>query len=436
MRNCSFVYIRRPCRYAKIHVQKHTKMSFCPEKLDDLTSLWEKPKRVSKRKKTEESPNTSYESGNIYDALDNDMDIENDSEDQSEGHEKNASRNAKIPPIVVHSFVNNHMETLNNIKKELKEDFDIVVRRNRIIIKTKNEDDYNSMIKKVSESKVEFHTYTLQSDKILRLALKGMAANVSANDIKTDLTDRGLKVIKVKQFEKNVIVDGQNSTVKLPLFIIDFEAGTKPKDVFKINRVCYCVVHWEKFQNGNHVVQCYNCQCFGHISKNCHKKIKCVLCAENHSLKDCPFKSLENQKLKCANCGEGHSAGSRECRTYKRILENKDKKGFHNVEEKKRRRNSFTNTHASYNIDATHKSGRLYSQAAAGGKQKQGERQHEDSHEKMSSGDFFAEIRDFLSNLNFSNIWNILKKMFFKIKRANDGFEKIMCVIEAITEIF
>lgn len=76
------------------------------------------------------------------------MTVESNSDIYTYDYQENPTTKVKIPPIVMHSFVNNHMETLNNIKKELKDDFNIIGKRNRIIIKTKNIDDYNLMIKK------------------------------------------------------------------------------------------------------------------------------------------------------------------------------------------------------------------------------------------------------------------------------------------------
>ena len=287
-------------------------MSFNPEKIEDPAAMWDKPKKFTKRRRVEPSPNSSFENPNMFGVLNNEMEFTTN-DDHDDVNSDAATVKLKVPPIVVHCLVNNHMETLDAIKSELKEDFDVSVRRNRIIIKTKNLEDYNIMIKKVEKSKAEYHTYTLQSEKILKLILKGLAPNIPADVVKKNLEDAGLKVRNVKQFERNADINGQKIVSKLPIFAVDFEPGTKPSDVYKQNRVCYCDVRWEKFQNGNNIVQCYKCQCFGHISKNCHKNVKCVLCAENHVLNDCPFKSKDNQQLKCANCGENHSAGSREC---------------------------------------------------------------------------------------------------------------------------
>lgn len=407
------------------------KMSFIPEKITASTSKWENPKKVAKRKCVNNSPNSSFETENLYNVLDEKMQVT-----LQDGTAEDAAQNSvdeteklKIPPIVVHSFVNNHMKTLNEIKKDMKEDFDIKSKANRIIIKTKNLSDYNVMLKKVSESKVDYHTYSLPSEKTLKLVLKGIAPNVPSEDIKNNLVEKGLTVNNVKQFEKNVFVDGQKTVTKLPIFIVEFGPNTNPKDVYKNNTVCYCVVRWEKLQNGNRVVQCFNCQCFGHISKNCHKQIKCVLCAENHTLKDCPFKELKNQELKCANCGESHSAGSRDCRVYKTMLENKLKKTTVND---RAARTGFRN-----NNNSTHvRDGRSYSQAADGSKQRQNFREEEENIDHMSFGDILEFLRNIMKNFNLSNIVNIFKKMLVKIKRADDSFSKIMCVVEAFMEFF
>lgn len=123
-------------------------MSFRPENFGEPTSSWENPKKFLKRRKTTARPNASFENENKFNLLESEMDLDANSDLHSSNFEENASLKVKIPPIVVHSFVNNHMETLNNIKKELKEDFEIVAKRNRIIMKTKNIDDYNTMLKK------------------------------------------------------------------------------------------------------------------------------------------------------------------------------------------------------------------------------------------------------------------------------------------------
>ena len=73
-------------------------------------------------------------------------------------------------------------------------------------------------------------------------------------------------------------------------------------------------------RNRYHVIQCYDCQAFGHMagSPYCPRKEDpvCCFCAGGHQTKDCKAKKNEDMgKMKCVNCDVG---GSREDRKYAR----------------------------------------------------------------------------------------------------------------------
>ncbi|KAI8116357.1 hypothetical protein CVS40_11566 [Lucilia cuprina] len=80
--------------------------------------------------------------------------------------------------------------------------------------------------------------------------------------------------------------------------------------------------------------ECFNCQCFGHTSANCHMPYRCVKCGASHGPGNCsiPPKGEDNMEtlvtdpvtgqatrrighqVRCVNCGvDGHTASSREC---------------------------------------------------------------------------------------------------------------------------
>jgi hypothetical protein len=61
--------------------------------------------------------------------------------------------------------------------------------------------------------------------------------------------------------------------------------------------------------------QCYNCQGFRHGAKDCKGKSKCVRCAGEHKLVDCPH--TQNAAVKCANCGQNHAASYGGCKRMK-----------------------------------------------------------------------------------------------------------------------
>ena len=72
----------------------------------------------------------------------------------------------------------------------------------------------------------------------------------------------------------------------------------------------------EEFRRPISVTQCFNCQSFGHLAKNCRSKQKRLICGESHSYKGCP--NREAKKAKCANCLEPHVASYRGCPEYKK----------------------------------------------------------------------------------------------------------------------
>ena len=55
--------------------------------------------------------------------------------------------------------------------------------------------------------------------------------------------------------------------------------------VYNVAGIVYKV---EEFRAPISVMQCYNCQSFGHSAKTCSSKQKCLICGENHSHKGCP----------------------------------------------------------------------------------------------------------------------------------------------------
>ena len=59
------------------------------------------------------------------------------------------------------------------------------------------------------------------------------------------------------------------------------------------------------------VKQCYNCQELGdHLSSECKKPTKCVLCAGPHRKSEC---TKSKEEFCCANCSENHAAWSNIC---------------------------------------------------------------------------------------------------------------------------
>ncbi|KAJ6141699.1 hypothetical protein N7497_010798 [Penicillium chrysogenum] len=57
-----------------------------------------------------------------------------------------------------------------------------------------------------------------------------------------------------------------------------------------------------QFFDGSHrLQQCYRCQMYGHIARNCKRDDHCAYCAGDHDSKECPH-AHDRRKAKCAEC--------------------------------------------------------------------------------------------------------------------------------------
>ena len=105
----------------------------------------------------------------------------------------------------------------------------------------------------------------------------------------------------------------------MPIFQLEVIDRTEAEALISQNLVCNVtgiVYKVEEFRTPISVMQCYNCQSFGHSAKTCRSKQKCLICGENHSHKGCPSREL--RKPTCANCKESHVASYKGCPEYKK----------------------------------------------------------------------------------------------------------------------
>ncbi|RZC42369.1 hypothetical protein BDFB_006666 [Asbolus verrucosus] len=86
--------------------------------------------------------------------------------------------------------------------------------------------------------------------------------------------------------------------------------------------VNYIVAQWEAHVNRKTMIQCKNCQQWGHATTNCNANPVCLKCARSHQTKGCLVpKNAPESELKCTNCGGHHTANNIVCATYQNRLE-------------------------------------------------------------------------------------------------------------------
>ena len=150
--------------------------------------------------------------------------------------------------------------------------------------------------------------YQLNKAPTKSLVVKGVPTDITVSEFKEFLDLNKISYAKAEQLKS------QKDSRVLPMFQLEITDPAEAEALLSQNLACNVtriVYRVEEFRAPVLVMQCYNCQCFGHSAKTCRSKQKCLLCGENHSHKGCP--SRESRKPTCANCNGPHVASYKGC---------------------------------------------------------------------------------------------------------------------------
>ena len=145
------------------------------------------------------------------------------------------------------------------------------------------------------------------------LVVKGVPTDITVTEFKEFIDLNKISYAKAERLKSKK--DGR----VLPIFQLEITDPAEAEALLSQNLACNVtgiVYKVEEFRAPISVMQCYNCQCFGHLAKTCRSKQKCLICGENHSHKGCP--SRESRKPTCANCNGPHVASYKGCPEYKK----------------------------------------------------------------------------------------------------------------------
>ena len=145
------------------------------------------------------------------------------------------------------------------------------------------------------------------------LAVKGVPTDITEAEFKGFLDLYKISYAKAERLKRKK--DGR----VLPIFQLEITDPDEAEALLSQNLACNVtgiVYEVEEFRAPISIMQCYDCQCFGHSAKTCRSKQKCLICGENHSHKGCP--SRESRKPTCANCNGPHVASYKGCPEHKK----------------------------------------------------------------------------------------------------------------------
>lgn len=250
--------------------------------------------------------------------------------DKPQSNNKNSVKTKKIhiKPIIVDLKTHNLIGVKNIIEK-LKLNEKYLLKHNRdntLQISTYSKEDKSKIIEKLKEvnqnledndNKIQFHTFSEMEDKIPVFVLKKhyyMTCAEMANKLKS----LNLPIHKVSFL---------NNSQSMPSYLVYFTDKSIDVNYLILNHriIDHLIVHWQKLnKNQRQITQCYNCQQYGHTSRNCGRPYKCVKCTEDHKPGECSRTSKEDGDPSCVNCKGNHTANSRQCEFYKKYKEKID----------------------------------------------------------------------------------------------------------------
>lgn len=178
-------------------------------------------------------------------------------------------------------------------------------------IQSINSDTYRSIIKYLKESKAEYHTFQPYEDKSFRIVVRNLHPSTPTTEIGIAIQEIGYTVRNVT----NVLHKITKSN--LPIFFVDLEPAEINKDIFHINTLLNTKIKIEEPYKRRDIIQCINCQEYGHSKTYCAYPSRCVRCNSNHPTSACT--KTKDQPPVCVLCGGNHTANYRGCQIHKNL---------------------------------------------------------------------------------------------------------------------
>jgi hypothetical protein len=83
----------------------------------------------------------------------------------------------------------------------------------------------------------------------------------------------------------------------LPLYMLTFEKKEDTKRIFERKEILSMRVTIEAMRRSRLILQCKNCQAYGHTQKYCRKEARCMKCVGKHHTKECQKPEQSHPKM-------------------------------------------------------------------------------------------------------------------------------------------
>lgn len=190
--------------------------------------------------------------------------------DEPTSNENNSQEDSEIkikspPPIIIRGmldFIGFRNKLINLIGPE---NFQFKSSTNDLKVQTTKPEYYRKVIHFLKNQNAQYHTYQPQEEKSFRLVIRNLHPSTPTTEIGVAIEDKGYTVRQVA----NVLQ--RETKNKLPIFFIDLEPATINKEIFTLTSLLNTKVKVEEPHKRKDILQCLNCQDYGHT-----KKILCI----------------------------------------------------------------------------------------------------------------------------------------------------------------
>lgn len=137
--------------------------------------------------------------------------------------------------------------------------------------------------------------------------IRGVDTDLTNEEIKSQIrTEEKYEVLNAFRFSRKYFTEkGEIQYLPTQTVKVTFRAQTLPKRVY----LYFTSSEVETYKVP--ILQCHNCQRYGHYAKYCSNDTVCVVCAGDHAGQNCTAKNV-----KCRNCALPHKANSPTCTIY------------------------------------------------------------------------------------------------------------------------
>ncbi|GAB0086261.1 hypothetical protein DMENIID0001_002800 [Sergentomyia squamirostris] len=218
----------------------------------------------------------------------------------------------KPPPVFVHG-VEQILPLKTLLDSIAKDDYTHkALHDNTVKIQVNKIEQYRLLLQTLREKKTDMHSYQPKIDRSFRVIIKGLHHSTDTNEIKSALKALGHTVKNVHN------VRDRHTKHPLSIFYVDLQAASGNKTIYDVNRLLSCVVRVEPPHHKKEIVQCTNCQRYGHTKSFCNRPPRCIKCTIPHSTASCP-RNVKDVNVMCVNCGGNHPANYRGCSVHEQL---------------------------------------------------------------------------------------------------------------------